>query len=358
MLCYLRPFAAPAADFMLTETSWRNSGLMWSFCTIFTLPEYHSDGNLKKASDTQFAIYRRLIARHPDWMASIGSKRNLIGLVKSGGKIGVTILMEGAEPVESPENLQSFFDQGVRALGLTWSNRNKYAGGNKTDGGLTEKGRALVNEAANLGMVIDVSHLNRESFWDLIDYRKSRLPGLKLVASHANADAVCPSDRNLDDRQLAALREAGACVGIILHNEFLMPGWKDTEFGIKKPLGPLEVFAEGIEPDALAEALAASATEPAEIEDFKPGAQRQDEVSLDIVLDHIEHIRYAMGDAAVGIGSDFDGGLTKYNTPTPFEDLAGLQALGEAVADKLGREFAAKVMSDNLMDYWLKNLPD
>ncbi len=358
MLSYKRPFESEGRDYMLTQESWKDANLKWAWCTIFTLPEFHGAGHFDKAVAAQFEIYARLIERHSDWLAAIRSKSDLISVEKSQRKTGISILMEGAEPVSSPGELKRFFDFGVRAAGLTWMNRNAYAAGNKAEGGLTEQGRRLMDAAADLGIAIDVSHLNEESFWDAVEYRSKYSGNLALIASHSNAAAVCPSDRNLDDRQLSVLREAESCIGIVLHNSYLMPGWADTEFGIKKPLEPGVVFPEGVSGEEIAGKLAAGEINEINHPDFKPDAAPPEEVDIGIVLEHIGHLKYMLGDNLVGIGSDFDGGLTKYNTPVPFENLSDLQFLGDAVADKWGRDFAAKVMSENWFGYWLKNLPD
>lgn len=358
MISYLRPFSSNSPDFMLTESSYRKSGLRWAWCTIFTLPEFQTEGHFQKTIEVQFEIYRRLLTRFPGWLAPVRTKRELKALRDSQASIGISLLMEGAEPVKNPENLADFFARGVRALSLTWLNRNKYAGGNKSEGRLTADGAKLLDEAAVLGVAIDVSHLNKESYWDVIGYRNSKLPQLKIYASHSNAAAVFPSDRNLDDEQLSAMREAGGSVNIVLHNSYLEPGWIDTEYGIKKPLEPDELFVEGIEPEDLAENLVNSPIEGARLPDYKPEAVIQKEVGLEIVLEHIEHLVYMLGADKVGIGSDFDGGLTRFNTPAPFDDLTGLQLLGTAIEDKFGVECANGIMAGNMFDFWMDALPD
>lgn len=358
MLSYMRPFERAQADYMLTEESWKKANLKWAWCTIFTLPEFHEKQYFEKSVDAQFEIYSCLISKYSSWLVAIERKSDLISLAKSENKTGISILMEGAEPVSSPDELKSFFRRGVRAVGLAWMNRNAYASGNKSEGGLTGQGRALMDEAARLGVAVDLSHLNEESFWDAVEYRNKHLGHLSLIDSHSNAAAVCPSDRNLDDRQLAALREAEACIGIVLHNSYLKPGWIDTEFGIKKPLEPEEVFPDDVSGEEVAGKLAGGEIPEIDHPDFKPDAAQPEIVDIGIALEHIGHLKYMLGDNLVGIGSDFDGGLTRYNTPYPFEDLAGLQYLCEAVADKWGCEFAAKLAAENWFDYWLKNLPD
>jgi len=245
MISYRRPFASSAASYMLTESSWRRSGLVWAWCSIFTLPEQRNETFFSRFIEAQFEIYNSLLAHYSGWLVPIGQKSDMSLLGEFGGQVGLSIMMEGAEPVQEPFQLESFFTRGVRSFSMTWHESNKYAGGNNGEGGLTDAGRLLINEAARLGMVLDVSHLNKESFWDVIEYRKLHCQNLCLIASHANAAAVCECARNLDDDQLSALREADASVGIVLLNSYLVPGWIDTEYHLKKPLDQIE--PEGVD---------------------------------------------------------------------------------------------------------------
>lgn len=139
------------------------------------------------------------------------------------GRIAFVLAMEGADPVqEGIEALRVFHALGLRILGLTWNQRNLLASGvgegrlQGEQGGLTERGRQMVREANRLGILLDVSHLTVESFWDLIE--TSRRP---VIASHSNALALRDHPRNLDDDQIKALAESGGVIGICAVSDFI-----------------------------------------------------------------------------------------------------------------------------------------
>ncbi|MCD6119380.1 membrane dipeptidase [bacterium] len=358
MISYRRPFASSAASYMLTESSWRRSGLVWAWCSIFTLPEQRNETFFSRFIEAQFEIYNSLLAHYSGWLVPIGQKSDMSLLGEFGGQVGLSIMMEGAEPVQEPFQLESFFTRGVRSFSMTWHESNKYAGGNNGEGGLTDAGRLLINEAARLGMVLDVSHLNKESFWDVIEYRKLHCQNLCLIASHANAAAVCECARNLDDDQLSALREADASVGIVLLNSYLVPGWIDTEYHLKKPLPQETIFSSRATPAFIAAQLVESLHTGPKLEDENPDAEKPEAVDCEIVLEHIDHLTYMLGEDSVGIGSDFDGGLTKHNTPEPIRDLTDLQIIAELISERRNPRLAAKIMSENLLAFWRQALPE
>ncbi|SHK24310.1 dipeptidase [Hespellia stercorisuis] len=119
---------------------------------------------------------------------------------------------------ENIDLINEFYDFGVRHAGLTWNEENLLATGVRgTPGrGLTEAGRKAVRRIQDLGMLLDVSHLNDESFWGVMD-----AAGGPVVASHSNCRALCNHPRNLTDEQLKALAETGGVVGLNSFNEFV-----------------------------------------------------------------------------------------------------------------------------------------
>jgi membrane dipeptidase len=358
MLSHGRRFDSDSGDFMLTESAWRRGGLKWSWCTLFVHPDYAAAGYLNRAVDAELAIYRKIVARNPGRYRMVESADDLHSLTRSDGAVGISILMEGADPVSEPAALDAFSAAGVRALGLVWHGANKFAAGNYAEGGLTADGCELLRRAAALGMAVDLSHLNRESFWDVVEFRKSKIPELKLYASHSNADAVCPHVRNLDDRQLAAVREAGGAVGVVLFNDYLDPRWERTEFGEFAPVPPETIWEGDPTPEQIAvKLLEPQYTEPKLARSAPEAEPPKREVGLDIVLEHIDHLAYMLGENRVGLGSDFDGGLNRWNTPAPIRDFGDIGILGETVAARKGDAFAAKFMGENWFQFWMEALP-
>ena len=133
--------------------------------------------------------------------------------------------LEGAEPIgPGLDELEVLHAAGLRSLGLVWSRPNAFAtgvpfgfpGSPDQGPGLTDLGRALVRACGELGILVDVSHLNERGFWDVAE-----LSAAPLVASHSGAHVLCASPRNLTDDQLRAIGERGGLVGINFHVGFL-----------------------------------------------------------------------------------------------------------------------------------------
>ncbi len=124
-------------------------------------------------------------------------------------KIQLILHLEGAEPLEKPDHLEQFYLFGGRAIALTWNHQNQYAGGALSDGTLTREGKELLRHAAELKLAIDISHLNEKSFWQVLESFDGA-----IFASHSNARELADSPRNLTRRQLSALRERRAWVGV------------------------------------------------------------------------------------------------------------------------------------------------
>lgn len=163
---------------------------------------------------------------------------------------------EGGAIDGSLEALRCLYDLGVRAMTLTWSNRNDIADGINeaaTGGGLTVFGRQVVQEMNKLGMLVDVSHIAPAGFWDVIE--TSSKP---IIATHSNAKSLCSHPRNLDDKQIAAINENDGLIGITFAGQFLEEDYNDA--------------------------------------------------CIDSVYRHIDYMLNLMGnDEHIGFGSDFDG---------------------------------------------------
>lgn len=192
--------------------------------------------------------------------------------------------LEGADPIDTEfHTLEVLYQAGLRSLGIVWSRPNAFGCGvpfrfphtPDLGPGLTDAGRALVEACNRLGILIDLSHLNEAGFWDV-----ARLSDAPLVATHSNAYAVCPSPRNLTDRQLDAIRESDGMVGVNFFVGFL-----------------------------------------------RPDGQRDADTPLDVVADHIVYLVERLGIDRVGFGSDFDGALM----PHELGDVAGLPRLLETL---------------------------
>ncbi len=170
---------------------------------------------LRKALNQVSALYSE-IDESPDKIMLCRSFKDIERAIYEE-KIGIMLSFEGVEPLYNDLSLlRVFYELGVRFAGLTWSRRNFAADGcsykrgrELTRGGLTDFGVRLVEEAENLGMIIDVSHLNDEGFWDVMKIAKR-----PVIASHSNARALVDSPRNINDDQIKALAASGGVIGM------------------------------------------------------------------------------------------------------------------------------------------------
>ncbi len=192
--------------------------------------------------------------------------------------------LEGAEAIDPGlENLDAWYESGLRSLGPVWSRANGFAHGvpfispSSPDlgPGLTAAGRRLVVRCAELGILVDLSHLNEAGFWDV-----ARLEAGPLVASHSAVHALCQASRNLRDEQLDAIAASGGLVGIVFAVPFLRPDFAED------PDTPVSVIAE-----------------------------------------HARYVADRIGVAHVGLGSDFDGATL----PAELGGAAGMQRVLEAL---------------------------
>lgn len=167
---------------------------------------------------------RQLLSSFISETAGEGDQINLLKDLRdwerweSTEKVGLLLSLEGLEPLEGdPEALEGFYRLGIRMASLTWNHTNPFAGGAMEKGGLTDAGRELIQHMGELGIALDLSHLNKESFWQVIEAK----PKCPILASHSNAAAIIDHPRNLEDDQIRAIAELGGTVGVALYPPFL-----------------------------------------------------------------------------------------------------------------------------------------
>ena len=133
------------------------------------------------------------------------------------GKASAILTLEGTAGFGSdPELLEDLYMIGFRMVTLTWNERNVLAGSCQTGGGLTDLGREFVKEAQRLGMIIDVSHLSDEAFWDIIE-----MTDAPIIVSHSNSRAVCGVSRNLSDDMFQQICQTGGVAGLNQYANFV-----------------------------------------------------------------------------------------------------------------------------------------
>jgi membrane dipeptidase len=211
---------------------------------------------------------------------------------KKAGRVAAMLSIEGSDVLEgSVEVLRVYHRLGVRMVGLVHSIRNELADGvadRRTGGGLSELGVQAVEELNRLGMIVDVSHLNDEGFWDVMELTKA-----PVIASHSNCRVVCDHPRNMTDDMIRALAGNGGVMGMNFAPAFVHP--------VKATLGG--------------------------------------------VVDHIDHIVELVGPGHVGLGSDFDG---IPSTPVGLEDATRMPGItGELVKRGYSEEDVRKILGGN-----------
>jgi membrane dipeptidase len=295
---------------MLGLPEHRRGGVGLVFATIFVPPGEQEA--VTAAGRAQLRYYQELAAQADAGVRLVRTRGELEGLLRDwqaapasapGERpVGFTLLMEGADPLREPVELEEWYQEGLRLVGLAWHG-TRYAGGTRAPGPLTDRGRALLAEMERLGVVLDTSHLAEESFWQALDMFSGT-----VIASHSNCRAFVPTDRQLSDDMIRAIAARDGVIGAVLANDFLVHGWT---------------------------------------RDAPP-------VTLADVVRHIDHICQLTGSARhCGIGSDFDGGFGVESTPRELDSVADLGLLAGALAAAgYGEDDVAGILGGN----WLRLL--
>lgn len=135
----------------------------------------------------------------------------------------VIFSIEGCDYIHNLDELQELYNLGLRNILLVWNCPNKYGSGNRGDYGLTDLGKEFLIKAIDLGISLDLSHMNKKTFYDTIDLiREQQNLGkeVKVIASHSNCYEICHHERNLDDEQIKALGSVGGLLGIVAYSVF------------------------------------------------------------------------------------------------------------------------------------------
>jgi len=230
-----------------------------------------------------------------DWGLEIGDKRleigdsarktNLQSPISNLRPVGIVPLMEGADPMRAPKELQQWINRGLRVVGPAWTG-TRYCGGTGAPGGLTDLGRELLQEIARLGVILDVSHMAQQALAETLD----SFEGDFLIASHSNPQHILPTERHLPDAAIKAIAKRGGVMGVVLANGFLLDGW------------------------------------------WKDGQGKKEDVTVEHVVRVIDYVCQLTGSHEhIGIGSDFDGGFGVEAIPAEFDSSRDLYKIGEAL---------------------------
>jgi membrane dipeptidase len=302
-------------DTMLGWPEYQRGQVALIFATLFVTPKRFCTGDWDRLcyEDGQQAnrmyweevdAYERLAGEYPEKFRLIRSLAELETLLKiwenssagpesdslpkDGRPVGLVLSMEGAEAVRDPDELEEWWERGVRLIGPAWGG-TRFCGGTREPGPMTAEGFALLEKMAECGFSLDLSHMDEKAALQALDF----YPG-QIIASHGNALALLKgseSNRHLTDRVIHGLLERGGMIGLVPFNAFLKAGWKRGD--------------------------------------------RRDEVNIDPFISQIDYICQMAGDARhAGIGSDFDGGFGLQSVPIGIDTIADLQKLAALLSEK------------------------
>ena len=240
--------------------------------------------------------FEREVAKHSD-MIEIALTLEDMERNARNNKISAILAIEGGEALMGKiENVDHFYNRGVRIMTLTWNRENALGFGQATNStrGLKPFGFEVVKRMEELGMIVDISHINEAGFWDF--HEASTRP---YMASHSNSYSLTPHNRNLRDNQILALAERGGIVGLAFY--------------------PLLLTSSG-------------------------------SASIDDIIANIRHfVDLGVGDI-VGLGGDLDGFGTM---PRGLTDVSSFRIIAERVAEEFDETFAARFMSGNFHDFFI-----
>ena len=162
------------------------------------------------------AFLRKSLDENADVMKQAFSARDVEENLKKG-MMSAIFTIEGPAGFDfDPARLEELYKMGFRITSLGWNEQNPLAGSNVTGGGLTDLGREYVKEAQRLGMIVDVSHISDEAFWDIMDVTQA-----PIVATHSNSRVICDHSRNLTDEMFLAICKTGGVAGFNQYDAFV-----------------------------------------------------------------------------------------------------------------------------------------
>jgi membrane dipeptidase len=328
------PIPAYNGNTLIGWEQYQQGNVALVFGTLFCTPARRDNGEYairlyetpQEAHDCyreNLEAYYRLTEEHPNKFRLILDQENLIKHLSQWERhqekpqdppppVGIVILMEGAEGVRQPEEVEQWYQWGVRLIGPAWAG-NRYCGGTREPGPLTHEGLTLLDNMADVGLILDISHMDHQSARQALD----RYPG-QVIASHSNAEALIndiPINRHLKDETIHQLIERDGVMGIVFLNSFLDWTWRDHG--------------------------------------------GRDSMSLDHIVAQIDTICQMAGNTRhVGIGTDFDGGFGVESVPREIDTIADLPKLAPKLGEKgYNEDDIHRIFSGNWLRILKNNLP-
>ena len=258
---------------------------------------------MEKAGEMIQIIDKKGLQNHLDlWSSSEPNK-----------PIGYLLNLEGADSIVTLDHLHRAYKQGLRAIGPAHYGPGTYAHGTNSEGGLGTKGKELLNEIEKLNMILDVTHLCDQSFWEAIDHYNG-----KMWASHSNCRSLVPNQRQISNLQIKELIARKAIIGMAFDAWMMIPKWQK---GISDP--------------------------------------KKNDLVIETIIDHIDHICQLSGNSNhIALGTDLDGGFGKEQCPYDLETISDLQKM-DALLKKRGysENDIQKILNQNAINFLMGALP-
>jgi membrane dipeptidase len=225
--------------------------------------------------------------------------------------IGYILSLEGADSIRTLKDLEAAYDKGLRALGPAHYGRGRYAIGHDLDGPLSQSGRELLAEMDRLDLILDLTHLSEQSFWQALDTFAG-----PVWASHHNCRALVDDPRQLSDQQIKALADRNAVIGVACDVWMIVSNWQRCQ----------------------------------------TTHNDRNDATLARLADHIDHMCQLLGNTLhVGIGTDLDGGFGNEQTPSDLKSVADLPKLWDIL---ISRGYSAgdlkNIAHKNFIDFLLR----
>jgi len=319
----------------------RAGGLDLAFMSIYVPAGYQDTGDAKQVADELLDMMETLAGEHPSEFSivtSVSQARESFG----DASVAMAFGMENGAPVQgSLENLHHFHERGIRYITLAHSEANHICDSSYDDerrwGGLSPFGREVVAEMNRLGMIIDVSHITDDAFYQVMEL--SRAP---VLATHSSCRHFTPGwERNMSDEMIRRLADRGGVIHINFGSSFI-----NDEYRKKAEISREEIGAYLEANDIPRETDHADEYIERYLAD-NPVAH----APLSEVVDHIDHVVELVGIDHVGLGSDFDG--VGDSLPVGLEDVAAYPNLIRALLERgYSEEDVEKICSGNLLRVW------
>jgi membrane dipeptidase len=332
--------AAEDRDFDVPRA--RAGGLNAPFMSIYTAAELEAEGRSREVAEQLIDAVERMVKDAPETFAIARSVADVRRHFEEG-LISLPLGMENGSPIEGDlANLRHFYERGIRYVSLSHGKSNHLSDSSYDENhqweGLSDFGVDVIREMNRMGIIIDVSHVSDDAFWQIVDISE-----VAVIASHSSARHFTPGfERNMSDDMIRALADDGGVIQINFGSGFLTE--ESQQYSSKLWAAARVWLAEqkeaGNEPDR---------AEFVKLYEAEHGPLPY--ASLDDVLDHIDHVVELAGVDHVGIGSDYEG--VGDSLPGGLKDVSAYPNLIRGLLDRGYSETdIRKILGENLLRVW------